>query len=78
MEKITITEHGRGIFGIGGVGIAQANEMPVIPTLAQVERVQRLERNARHCQRCGASDLIDGAMFSTDPASGLCDDCLDH
>lgn len=30
---------------------------------------------ATTCRRCSKSDLFDGAMFTTDPSSGLCDDC---
>lgn len=30
---------------------------------------------ATTCRRCDKSDLFDGAMFTTDSASGLCDDC---
>lgn len=60
-------------FGIGGLG--RYVEDPIIPSLAAMERAERMEAQARYCSRCGESDLFDGVMFSTDPGSGLCDDC---
>ena len=59
-------------FGIGGLG--QHEEKPIAPTAEQIERVVRQERHARRCRSCGCSTL-DGAMFTTDASSGLCDDC---
>jgi len=59
-------------YGIGGLG-QHAEEGPT-PTAEQVERVVRQERRARRCSSCGCSSL-DGAMFTTDASSGLCDDC---
>ena len=60
-------------FGIGG--LARYAEPPVIPTVQQMERVAKLEAQAVRCRRCGDTDMFDGAMFTTDAASGLCDDC---
>ena len=59
--------------GIGGINRLQ--EDLIIPTKAAFERYERLEARATYCRRCGKSDVFDGAMFTTDPASGLCDDC---
>ena len=61
-------------FGIGG--LARYEEPPFIPTVAQMERLERLEAQATYCRRCGQSDVFDGAMFTTDRSSGLCDDCF--
>lgn len=61
-------------FGIGGLG--RHVEAPVIPTIAQMKRLERLEAQAHSCRRCGESDVFDGAMFTTAPSSGLCDDCF--
>lgn len=60
--------------GIGGIG--RLEEKPIVPTEAALERYERLEAQATYCRRCGQSDAFDGAMFTTDPASGLCDDCF--
>lgn len=65
-----------GIMGIGGIGIYTENEMPQIPTVAQMERLEKLEQRATYCRRCGASDVFDGAMFTTLGGSGICDDCV--
>ena len=27
------------------------------------------------CRSCGSDDVLGGAMFTTSPSSGLCDDC---
>jgi len=59
--------------GIGGLG--SYVEDPIIPTVAQMERMERLERQDRRCRRCHQSETFDGAMFTTDARSGLCDDC---
>lgn len=59
--------------GIGGLGYHV--EEPTIPTVKQIERLEQMERKARRCRRCGCTDVFDGAMFTTDPSSGLCDDC---
>ena len=60
-------------FGIGGLGRYQ--EDPIIPSVTAIERVERMEARARTCRRCGQSDVFDGAMFTTDASSGLCDEC---
>jgi len=60
--------------GIGGINRLQDD--PIIPTQAALERYEQMQARATHCRRCGCSDVFDGAMFTTDPASGLCDDCL--
>ena len=62
----------RGL-GVGGLGSYQ--ESPTIPSITAIERMEQLERKATRCRRCGADDVFDGAMFTTDPSSGLCDDC---
>ena len=59
-------------YGIGGLG--KHEEKPVAPTAGQIEQVVRQERRARRCKACGCSEL-DGARFTTDASSGLCDDC---
>ena len=64
-----------GVMGIGGIGTYAENEMPVIPSVAAIECMERMEARARYCRRCGQSDVFDGAMFTTDRGSGLCDDC---
>jgi len=58
--------------GIGGLG--RYVEPVTVPTVEQIERLEHLEQQLHHCRRCGCSEM-DGAMFTTDPASGLCDDC---
>jgi len=60
-------------FGIGS--LSSYEETPIIPTVAQIQRVAKMESEARYCRCCGQSDVFDGAMFTTDPSSGLCDDC---
>jgi len=60
--------------GIGGLS-GHIEEVPVL-TIAQIERMERIERKMMVCRRCGSSDLLDGAMFTTCPSSGLCDDCF--
>ena len=62
-----------GGFGIGGLG--RYVEEPIIPTVEQMNRQEALERRARRCRKCGQTDVFDGAMFTVDPESGLCDDC---
>jgi hypothetical protein len=59
--------------GIGGLG-RHIEEKPV-PTVEQVKRLEQMEARATYCRKCGQSDVFDGAMFTTDPSSGLCDDC---
>lgn len=61
--------------GIGGLG--RHEEALVIPTLEAMERVENLVRQARTCRRCGQNSAFDGAMFTTAPSSGLCDDCFE-
>lgn len=67
--------------GIGGINRADPyyDELDVIHALERdpglLDRIQTRERTMRVCRRCGDNDLYDGAMFTTDPASGLCDDC---
>jgi len=62
-----------GGFGIGGLG--RHDEPGRIPTIAQIERMERIEREMIVCRRCGASDIIDGAMFTTG-GGNICDDCF--
>jgi len=59
--------------GIGGLG--RHVEEPAVPTVQQMERLEQMEQSAQYCKRCRHSDVFDGAMFTTDPGSGLCDDC---
>lgn len=61
-------------FGIGGLG--RHEELPTIPSAKAIERLEKALDEAQRCGRCGQTDTIDGAMFTTDPASGFCDDCL--
>ena len=63
----------RSGLGIGGAGSYQ--EPPIVPTAAQIRRLEQLEVSATTCRRCGADDVFGGAMFTTDPSSGICDDC---
>lgn len=63
------------ILGIGGIGVFTENEMPTIPSSAALARMKRLQETDIICRRCGASKNLDGAMFTTDASSGLCDDC---
>ncbi len=58
-------------FGIGGLG--RHVETPVVPTIAQMKRMEEIEAQDS-CRSCGGSDWT-GAMFTTDPSSGYCDDC---
>lgn len=44
------------------------------PTAEQIGRLRRREAKALRCRRCRQSEL-DGAMFTTDPAARICDDC---
>ena len=62
------------IFGIGGIGIARENETPHVPSERAFNRYMDALENARVCRRCRQSEL-DGAMFTTNPSSGYCDDC---
>ena len=57
--------------GIGGAG--HHTELTPAPTAVQMERMQKLDQQPR-CRRCGGQEWT-GAMFTTDPSSGLCDDC---
>lgn len=61
--------------GIGGLG--RHEEAPIIPSIAAMKRVENLERQAHTCRKCGQTDVFDGAMFTTAPSSGLCDDCFE-
>ena len=65
-------------FSRSGLGIGSLShhiEDPLIPSEAGLARVEQMHTQATTCRRCHQSDLFDGAMFTTDPASGLCDDC---
>lgn len=64
-----------GIMGLGGIGAYTENEIPIIPNEAALERIERMERTDIVCRRCGASQNFDGAMFTADRNSGICDDC---
>jgi len=61
--------------GLGIGGLAHYEEPPFVPSAAAIERVEEMERRARYCRKCGQSDVFDGAMFTTDAGSGICDDC---
>lgn len=61
--------------GLGIGGLATFQETPIIPTIAQIERVERLENEMIVCRHCGASDIFDGAMFTTG-GGDVCDDCF--
>ena len=61
-------------FGIGGLA-NYIEPIIIIPSIATIERMKRIEAKMQTCRRCKQTDLFDGAMFTTDPASGLCDDC---
>jgi len=63
------------VLGIGGIGVFTENEMPIIPSARAMARAERLEKTDIICRRCGASKNFDGAMFTTDASSGICDDC---
>jgi len=58
-------------FGIGGLG--RFEETPYIPTVEQMEREDARVAKLQRCRKCG--QLEGDVMFSTDPDSGLCDDC---
>lgn len=60
--------------GIGGIGNDQS--MPVIPSARAISRVQRMRDTDIVCKKCGASKNFDGAMFTTNAGSGICDDCI--
>lgn len=59
--------------GIGGAG--SHVEVPIVPSTRTANKIIEMSRRARRCRRCGQTDLFDGAMFTTNPGSGLCDDC---
>jgi len=61
--------------GLGISGLANYDEKPIIPSVAAIKRMEKIENEMQICRRCGASDLIDGAMFTTMAGSGYCDDC---
>lgn len=61
--------------GLGIGGLSRQIEKPAVLTIKQIKYLRRLEHKATRCRRCGQSDVFDGAMFTTDPSSGLCDDC---
>jgi len=63
-----------GGFGIGG--LARHEEQESIPTVEQIKHAEQkqIEAQLHRCRICGASEM-DGAMFTTDPDSGICDDC---
>lgn len=60
-------------FGIGGLG--RHVEPITVPTIKAIEKMERIEREMEVCRQCGASNIIDGAMFTTIAGSGYCDDC---
>lgn len=62
-----------GGLAIGGLG--RHVEQSPAPTVEQIKRQDRRQAQTRRCKSCGCSEL-DGAMFTTAPGSGLCDDCL--
>jgi len=62
--------------GLGIGGISRYVEPIVVPSLQAAERYIQRTKRARRCRRCHQTDL-DGAIFSTAPDSGLCDDCFD-
>lgn len=59
--------------GIGGINrIEETIPQPSSKTYqAQMQRIN----TARKCRKCGSTEL-EGAMFTTLPSSGLCDDCV--
>jgi len=61
--------------GLGISGLANYDEPVIIPSTAAIKRMEKIELEMETCRRCGASDLIDGAMFTTMAGSGYCDDC---
>ena len=61
--------------GLGIGGLAHYDEPPVVPSVAAIKRAEKIEAEMQTCRRCGASDLLDGAMFTTMAGSGYCDDC---
>lgn len=61
----------RSGLGIGGLG--RHEEPATWPTAATMERMDKLDAQQR-CRHCGGREWT-GAMFTTDPSSGLCDDC---
>ena len=56
-------------FGIGGLG--QLDEQQIVPSAEVLARIKRMEQAAQTCRRCKQTDLFDGAMFTTDPASAV-------
>ena len=66
---------GFGHSGLGIGGLAHCQEDMPVPSVETLERVKRMEQEMQVCRRCGENDLFDGAMFTTDPSSGYCDDC---
>ena len=61
--------------GVGVSRLSQHDEKPIIPTPQAIKRLECLEQQATTCNSCHQTDVFDGAMFTTDPASGMCDDC---
>ncbi len=76
-EQYEKMQQGKGFDRTGlGIGrLSQHTEPTPTPSARQIERVVRKTRQAQTCCRCGQSDTWDGAMFTTDPSSGICDDC---
>lgn len=60
--------------GLGIRGLDRYTEPVPTPTGEQIDRQIQRQAQARRCRSCGCSEL-EGAMFTTDPSSGLCDDC---
>lgn len=67
------TDFDRTGLGIGGIG-RHIDEL-IVPSDTAAKRISAKKRQGRRCCRCGQSDVFDGAMFTNDPSSGLCDDC---
>ena len=59
--------------GIGGLGSYE--EQATVPTASQLRRMEQ-EDNAQRCKGCGGTEYTTGAMFTTAPSSGYCDDCF--
>lgn len=56
--------------GLGIGGLARHEEPPPTPTAREIRG--EAQSTLRRCGRCGQT----GAMFTTDPARGVCDDCF--
>ena len=75
IRELKESPHDFSSSGLGIGGLANYDEPTIVPSVTAIKRTERIERKMTVCHRCGASDLIDGAMFTTG-GGNVCDDCF--